>query len=102
MAVRFVGMTPVSLTAGTNVVMGASSIQCSSIMLQADPLNTNNVYYGDSTVTSTAGFSLAPGEKAVLTMDNAPGNNAYLTLASIYLGSDTTGNIVRAGYWRVN
>jgi hypothetical protein len=102
MAVRFVQLTPASLTASASVVLGASSVKCSSVFIQADPLNTNNIYWGSSACTTTNGFSLAAGEKISISFEQVFGNNTLLTLDSIYLSSDTTGNKARIGYWQVD
>jgi len=62
---------------GTAVPWNASHTEFQSLMIQADPANSANVYIGDSTVTSANGISLAPGEKLGIDgIRREPGNDS--------------------------
>lgn len=102
MSVQFVTTTPLSLTAGTPVAIGSSSILCTTIVLQADSANSGNIYFGGSGVAASNGVAIATGVAIGITYDNAAGYNTLLNLGNIYLNSDATGNKVRVLYTQVN
>ena len=83
------------LPAGTEIINGQKTVTAAgtaevlattttirSVTIKALPGNTNNVYVGDSSVSSSNGFVLDAGESIDLDLDN---------LATIYLDVDTNG-----------
>lgn len=102
MPLRFIQASPVSLTSGQATPLGTSAVICSTVFIQSDALNTGYVYMGGSSLTAANGLALSPGEKMSLGYDPVMGNNSLLTLGSIYLTTDTNGNVVRLSYWQVN
>lgn len=85
-------------TAGSRVRLTTSDIPATSIAIVADPLNTLNVYVGDSTVSASTGFPLAPGDVMPLSADRTRGYSEEMMLSDIYVDADTNGNKVRVFY----
>ncbi len=56
-------ITTVNATAGTAEQASTLSLEFRYFVAQARPSNGSAVYVGDSAVTSTNGFELAPGDK---------------------------------------
>lgn len=44
-------------------VLSAAVIECKTFILKNVKTNTGTVYFGDSTVSATTGFPLAPGDE---------------------------------------
>ena len=80
-------------TAGTRVQLAASG-SAMWLSIQAAPGNTNKIYVGDASVSSTDyGVFLSPGDS--LMIPGIPGMGvASVNLADIYLDADTNGNKV--------
>lgn len=74
------GKTTVT-TAGTSVVL-ASSTSIVSVTVRALSSNTNKIYVGSSSVSSTNGFQLSPQETVSLDINN---------LNKVYIDADTNG-----------
>lgn len=81
-------------TAGTRQRVTTSDISMYSVLIQADPGNTGNVYVGDITVTSLNGEVLAPGDSYIVDLDP----EIELKLADFYVDAATSGNKVRVQY----
>ena len=73
-------------TAGTAVRVVASSIKTESITIKAKASNDDDdlIYVGDSTVDSTNGFQLAPGESVSIDID--------VDTLPIFIDADTDGD----------
>lgn len=56
-------------TAGTRVTLAASTT-CKSVTIKALAANTGTIYVGDTSVASTNGYALAPGETVTLDIAN--------------------------------
>lgn len=69
-------------TAGTQEALGTSTVLRSGVKVKALHANTNMVYVGGSTVSSTTGFVLDAGEDVFLEIAD---------LATIYIDVDTNG-----------
>ena len=68
------GQMPVLATAS-----GLPNIPVKAVTLRADPANLINIMVGDSTVTTTTGFILEPGDAVSLNISNL---NAIFVVAS--------------------
>ena len=68
-------------TAGTAVAL-ASSTEIISVVIKAKSGNTGNIYVGDSTVDSSTGYILGPGDAVSFDMTD---------LAAVYIDSDVNG-----------
>lgn len=86
-------------TAGTAVPLTATSKLVASLAIDASANNTNNVYVGDDTVTSTTGLPLK-AEKAVSyeLQNDANGKMMEIDLNEVYLDADSDGNFVIITY----
>lgn len=90
-------------TAGTAVPLSATQIFASTIVIEADTLNTGNIYWGGVDVSATKGNTLVAEQSNTLTADLlrydlSHGNNQKLDLSQIYVDADTNGNKVRVSY----
>lgn len=83
--------TPVVVAAaGTAVPLAATRVEVSMFILQASPLNDENIYYGDADVDDTNGIALAPGESMLF-----PQKQTDYNLGTIYIDADTNDNSAR-------
>lgn len=90
-------------SAGTPVVLSATAIFASTIILEGDVLNTGNIYWGGSGVSSTKGHALAAGQIIMISadthkFDTSHGNDQKLDLSKFYVDADTNSNKVRVSY----
>ena len=69
-------------TAGTQLALASSQIVTHGVRIKALVGNTNNVYVGDSSVSSATGYVLDAGEELYLQIVN---------LATVYIDVDTNG-----------
>ena len=74
-------------TAGTRVQISSSLSQVKAIEFHARSGNTGAIYVGDSTVSSTSGRELRPGEVLALSF-----GDASIPFNVFYLDSATNGN----------
>jgi hypothetical protein len=72
--------------AGTAEALAAAASLFMSIAIQADPLNTGNIYVGGAGIAAGLGVALSAGE--VLTMS---GGNYLVDLADVFIDSDVNG-----------
>lgn len=91
-------------TAGVPVPLSATPIFASSIILEADTLNTGQIYWGDSNVSAAKGNSIKPSQPYSITCDTnkfdlSHGNATKLDLSLIYIDTDTNNNKVRVTYF---
>lgn len=90
--------------AGTPVPLSATPIFASSIILEADTLNTGQIYWGGAGVSAANGNSIKPSQPYSITCDTnkfdlSHGNASKLDLSQIYIDADTNGNKVRITYF---
>ncbi len=104
MAAYPITLTPITVTtAGTRVALSATTIFTSSILIEADTLNTGYIYWGGVDVTSTNGNSLAAGQGTsisadLLKHDLSHGNHQKIDLSTVYVDASNNGNKVRVTY----
>lgn len=96
-------LSPVTVSnAGTRVQITSSDIAASGIIFQANPANTGRTYIGDSTVTSSNGMSLGPGEIFSVSSQSLDGvMDAEINLSDYWVDADVSGNSVRIQYLTV-
>jgi hypothetical protein len=84
-------------TAGVAQRLTETSAIATTIVLQADATNTNNVYIGDENVSaSDYGIALTPGQILSITADmSGRAGGEEFDVKDIYFDGDTTGNQVR-------
>jgi hypothetical protein len=88
-------------TAGTRVQLTTTDTITSSVIIQAKNSNTGTIYVGDSTVSSTQGLELSPGESIAFTGDNRnEGQADELVLSDIWLDSSVNGEGVQWAYYK--
>lgn len=76
--------------AGTQERLTTNNLKVSAVMIQAEPTNTNYVYVGDSTVSSTNyGIVLAAGDLITLNAQLLGMGYALISLKDIWLDVDT-------------
>lgn len=86
-------------TAGTRVPLFASTKPVASLIIMTISTNSNNVYVGDVTVTSSNGVPLKPEKSLDMELpQDANGKMMEIDASQIYLDSDTNGNQVRV-FW---
>lgn len=76
-------------TAGTRVQISNTNDKVKSISVRSRVANTGNVFFGTSTVSSTVGWTLQPGESK--TLDFGEGSVLF---SVFYLDTATNGNDV--------
>jgi len=96
-------LAPVTVSvAGTRVQITSSASGCGGIIFQANSANTGKIYVGDSTVTSSNGIAIGPGESYTIASQSLDGvMDAELILSDYYLDADTSGNSCRIQYLTV-
>ena len=57
-------------TAGTQVILLTATVATELIVIKAMPTNTGLIYVGGSSVSSSNGFPLDPGETLILAVDH--------------------------------
>lgn len=79
--------------AGTAEALGAAVDRATSLLIQAKSTNTNNIYLGDSSVSSTNfGIKLAAGESFPVGSDKGKrGFSQLMNLSKLFLDVDTNG-----------
>jgi hypothetical protein len=99
MAQKFtpLGKTTVT-TAGTRVRLTTSDTPASSVIIQADPANTGNIYVGDVTVASTIAITLAPGQSITIGSDPTRGTGEEVILSDLYLDSSANSQSAHVFY----
>lgn len=86
-------------TAGTEVQLSATDLTVLSVVIQAEPDNTGNIFVGTSAVTGTAyGVLLDGGERLTLTKENMAPGSSGINLKDIYIDAGTNGDGVSVFY----
>lgn len=86
-------------TTGTREQLTTNGTKVGAITIQALRTNTNVVYVGDSTVSSSTHFqSLAPGGSIQIGMDSYGLGNAMVDMSKIWLDVVTSGEGVVFGF----
>lgn len=101
MAIRLETL-PVITMSSSNVPVQLSSTatRVTSVTIQADRTNSASIYLGDSSVTTSTGMEIVPGETAEVTADNVRAGSEEFLLSDLYLVSGTSGMIARAAVFR--
>lgn len=86
-------------TGGTRVALSASAVKVYACSVQSLSTNTGTQYIGDSTVSSSNGMILGPGDVAEL--DGPPGAREphQFDLSDIYVDSSTNNAKFRVSAW---
>jgi hypothetical protein len=87
-------------SAGTRVQLTASDIAAYAVLIQANPANTGNIFVGDSTVSSSNGAILEPGDFFVVEPDISEEMDE-VNLSDIYIDAATNNDSVRVQYMTV-
>lgn len=82
--------------AGTRQQITSTDMAVYSVVIQADLLNTGNVYIGDSIVSSSNGIELAAGDSYIVEAQDL--GDQEINLSDFYVDTDTNGNVVRIQY----
>lgn len=86
--------TAVPLDAATPTARAASSV-----LIQAEFGNTGTIYIGDSTVTTTTGFALCPGDSMEISGDNRTFGQDEVIVNDLFVNADSAGDKVRVGFF---
>lgn len=87
-------------TAGTAVQLSSEARPIPSIVIQGDLTNTGNIHLGDSTVTSSTGLAIGPGETVEITGSEVGSATAELILSDLYIDADVNGEGVRVAFFK--
>jgi hypothetical protein len=98
MAANFISLAPKSLTASAATKISSTQLFAASVVIYADNLNTGNVYLGGSNVTVSNGIPLSKNQSQNISYELVFGTNGKIDLSTIYMDTDTTGNLVRITY----
>lgn len=85
-------------TAGTPVQLNPADWQATSLLIQADPLNTGSIYVGDTTVSSSTGIALSAGQTLSITPDEIRAHSEGIVMNDIWFDTATGGNAARITY----
>lgn len=86
---RFLAGSLTIATAGTELQFSNTADRVKSFAVKARPANTGNVFFGISTITSTSGWTLRPGESK--SVNFGPGSVLFSVL---YGDAATAGDIL--------
>lgn len=90
-------------TAGTRVALSSSQIFIRNLVIQANPLNSGNIFVGGSNVASTNGVILTPGASfQIEAPEMGMGGADDLDLSDIYIDSAQNNDTVRIAYLKHN
>lgn len=97
------GYSPLSFakvvtTAGTRVALSADKLLSASLVVEALPTNTGNIYVGGIDVSSSNGIILQPGQSVSIPGPEIHGNQYEIDLAQVYLDAGTNGDATRVMY----
>ncbi len=82
-------------TAGTRVQLNSgTSFRTASVQVQAAYTNSGYVYVGDSSVSSTVGIALAPGDCVCIEGEEGQ----YVDIADIYVDASVNSSKVNVSY----
>lgn len=99
MKLKLSHFTKTVTTAGTRVQLTTNTVKTPAISIQALRGNTNVVYVGNSTVSSTTHFiSLAAGGTVVLDAEQYGLAGAHVDPSGIWLDSAVSGEGVMVGF----
>lgn len=91
-------LNKVVTTSGTRVALFASETPCKSVIITANKGNTNDIFVGDVTVsTSVYGARLTPGSTITLSVSST--FDSKIDLSLIYLDATTNGEGVSLLYF---
>lgn len=85
--------------AGTQEAISATPLLVTSVIIQALPGNTNNIYIGDSSVSSALNMAtLDSGQVVTFSGTALGGDSGLIDLGAVYVDADTNGEGVNVGY----
>lgn len=84
--------------AGTAVPISATVIRSGSVIIEAHPDNTGDMYVGDSNVDATNGITLQPGQSVEISGNHLRNGDDEIILSDIYVDAATNGDEVRVSY----
>lgn len=85
-------------SAGTRVPLSASLLASDNVAIQAHPDNAGHIYVGDSSVDSTHGWVLVPGQFITIEGSRRPSGSDSIDMSSIWVDAATDGDKVQWGY----
>lgn len=88
--------------ASSNVAqqVASSAIAVASLTIQAESTNTGSIFIGDSTVTTTSGIEVGPGDCAVLEGPLGPRGPEEFLISEVYIVGANAGDKVRLSAFR--
>jgi len=91
MGIQLVTLSPVTITSGgTARPLSATSILVTSITIQASFTNVGKLSLGDSTVTTSNGIEIPPGDTCTIDAPMGMRGPEELDISTIYVVSATT------------
>ena len=100
MAVKLTTTAAITVAAaGTAVTVSAINRAVSSVIIQAEDGNTGNIFVGDSTVDSSNGIILTPGEATEISGDDRRSGLDELILSDVFVDAATNGDAVRVAFF---
>lgn len=87
-------------TAGTRVQLTSTATLADNLVIQAIKTNTGNIFLGDSSVSSTRGFTLVPGQFISFEGSRRRDGSDYLDLSTFWLDCATNGDGVQWAYYK--
>lgn len=100
MAIKIATQAVVTIDSGGVAKQLASSpIAVTSVIIQAEYNNVGRISIGDSTVTTSTGIEIGPGDTFSLTVESIK-DIGELLLNDIYVISNTAGDAVRLMIYR--
>lgn len=84
-------------SSGVAQTITASTQDAICVVLEAPSTNTGNVYYGDSSVSTTSGLTLAPGRRVSIDATTDHRTGAQMHIADVFVVG-TSGDVVRIAY----
>lgn len=93
----------VVLAAGTRERLVAAPLEVKALVIQADPLNTGNIYLGESDVTATKCVLLEEGRGIEITPEDTFSDEDFVVidLYDIWIDAETSGDGVYISYIEV-
>ncbi len=92
--------TLADLTPGTSgVAISATSIKCTTVIVQCKKASTGPIYLGDSNVAITRGVEIESGESMAISADSSGRSGGEeLDLADLYICGNAAADIVKVSY----
>jgi hypothetical protein len=95
---KLYNLEPLSLTSGVAESLSSTPLTVYNAIIVADAANTGNIFVGGSSVSTTNGIPVEPGNTLTLAVEVE--RNSEIDLSEVYLITNTTGNTVRIACFR--